>query len=62
MTWLENTTLIFAILGFTGYLIQILMVIGCCDKHINLQVNVFRFTTISMLITLICVVALIVTK
>lgn len=62
MTWLENTTLIFAILGFTGYLIQILMLIGCCDKYVNLQVNVFRFTTISMLIALIGVITIIVTK
>ena len=62
MIWLENATLIFAILGFTGYLIQILMIVGCCDKYMDLQVNLFRFTVINMLLTLICTIVLIVTK
>ena len=62
MTWLENATLILAILGFTGYLIQILMLVGCCDKYISLQVNLFRFTVITMLLTLIGVIALMITK
>ena len=62
MIWLKNITFIFAILGFTGYLIQILMIVGLYDKHLNLQVNLFRFTTISMLIALIGIIALIITK
>ena len=53
MTLFEKITLTSAIIAFTGYLFQILMIIGCCDKHIKLQVNVFRVTLISILITII---------
>lgn len=53
MTLFEKIALISAIIAFTGYLFQILMVVGCCDKHINLQVNVFKLTMLSMLIAII---------
>ena len=53
MILFEKIALISAIIAFTGYLFQILMIIGCCDKHINLQVNVFRATLIAMLIAII---------
>ena len=62
MIWLEKITITLAIFAFTSYLIQILMIIGCCDKHINLQVNVFRFTTITMVLTLIGFITLLIAK
>lgn len=53
MTLFEKITLISAMVGFTGYLIQILMIIYCCDKHIKLQVNVFKATMLAMVIALV---------
>ena len=53
MTLFEKIGLISAITAFIGYLFQIFMIVRCCDKHINLQVNVFKLTMLSMLIAII---------
>lgn len=53
MTLFEKITLISALIALTGYLFQILMILGCCDKHIKLQVGVFRGTLIAIAITII---------
>lgn len=42
-----------SLIGLSLYLIQILMIFGCCDKYIKLQVNVFRFTVVVMVIALV---------
>lgn len=53
MTLFKNVALISAIIGIGGYLLQTLMIIGCCDKYINFQVNLFRVTVVAMLVALI---------
>lgn len=62
MTLLDKIALTSAILGVIGYLFQILMIHGCCDKHINLQVNVFRATTIAFMTALISYITTLIIK
>lgn len=53
MTLLNKIFLTSALIGLSLYLFQILMIFGCCDKYIKLQVNVFRATMIAMVIAII---------
>lgn len=53
MTLLDKIFLTSALIGLSLYLFQILMIFGCCDKYIKLQVNVFRATMIAMVIAII---------
>lgn len=62
MTLFEKIFVTSSLIGLSLYLFQILMIFGCCDKYIKLQVNVFRATVLFMVIALISYITNLVIK